>query len=45
MFQIAAATSLAIENNDEAIFNFEACFTPLQGNPSSKYENDIFVVF
>jgi hypothetical protein len=42
MFQIAAATSLAIENNDEAIFNFESCFTPLQGNPSSKYANNIF---
>lgn len=42
MFQIAAAVSLAIENNDEAIFNFEACLTPSQGNPSSKYSNNIF---
>jgi len=42
MFQIAAASSLAIENNDEAVFNFENCFTPLQGNPSSKYSKNIF---
>lgn len=42
MFQIAAATSLAIDNNDEAVFNFSSCFTPLQGNPSSKYKNNIF---
>lgn len=42
MFQIAAATSLAIDNNDEAVFNFEACFTPLQGNPSLKYKDNIF---
>lgn len=42
MFQIAAATSLAIDNNDEAVFNFDSCFTLLQGNPSSKYKNNIF---
>jgi hypothetical protein len=42
MFQIAAASSLAIENNDEAIFNFESCFTPLQGNSSLKYSKNIF---
>jgi len=42
MFQIAAATSLAIENNDEAAFNFKTCYTPLQGNPSLKYEKNIF---
>lgn len=42
MFQIAAASSLAIENSDEAIFNFESCFTPLQGNGSLKYSNNIF---
>lgn len=42
MFQIAAATSLAIDNNDEAIFNFNACYTPLQGNPSNKYKDTLF---
>jgi hypothetical protein len=42
MFQIAAATSLAIENDDEAIFNFEACFTPLEGLPSTKYKDNLF---
>lgn len=42
MFQIAAATSLAIDNNDEAIFNFKKCFTPLQGNSSLKYKDNIF---
>lgn len=42
MFQIAAATSLAIENNDEAVFDFNLCFTPLQGNPSLKYVDNIF---
>jgi hypothetical protein len=42
MFQIAAATSLAISNNDVYSFNFEDCFTPNQGNKSTKYVNNIF---
>ena len=42
MFQIAAATSLAIENKDEAVFDFNSCFTPSQGNPSLKYADNIF---
>jgi hypothetical protein len=42
MFQIAAITSLAIDNNDEAIFDFSRCYTPLQGYPSSKYADSIF---
>lgn len=42
MFQIAAAHSLALRNNDTSIFNFKTCSTPNQGNQSSKYEDTIF---
>ena len=42
MFQIAATTSLALDNNDESCFNFENCHTPLQGNPSISYKENIF---
>lgn len=42
MFQIAAATSLALSNDDTYSFNFHQCNTPNQGNPSVKYINNIF---
>jgi len=42
MFQIASAVSLAISNNDTYSFNFDDCFTPNQGNKSSKYVDNIF---
>jgi len=42
MFQIAAAISLAKSNNDIYSFNFENCFTPNQGNKSTKYIDNIF---
>lgn len=41
MFQIAATYALAKRNNDTALFNFETCHTPLQGNPSLKYKGNI----
>jgi hypothetical protein len=42
MFQIAATYALALRNNDTCGFNFNQCYTPLQGNPSSKYKKNIF---
>lgn len=42
MFQIAAATALALRNNDIVGFNLNACYTPLQGNPSFFYKTNIF---
>jgi hypothetical protein len=42
MFQIAATVSLAIDNSDQACFNFSNCETRLQGKPSYFYENNIF---
>jgi len=42
MFQIAAAHALALRNNTTSCFDFNSCHTPLQGNPSSKYLNNIF---
>lgn len=42
MFQIAAAYALALRNNDEAVFDFDKCFTPLQGFKSTKYQNTFF---
>jgi hypothetical protein len=41
MFQIAAAHALALRNNDISGFDFETCFTPLQGNPSNKYKDNV----
>jgi hypothetical protein len=41
LFQIAATYALALKNNDTCIFNFMNCNTPLQGNPSGKYKNNI----
>jgi hypothetical protein len=42
MFQIASAVSLAISNNNTYSFNFDECFTPNQGNKSTKYVDNIF---
>jgi len=41
MFQIAATHALALRNGDTSGFNFSACNTPLQGNPSAKYRNNV----
>lgn len=41
MFQIAATYALARRNNDTCSFNFINCHTPLQGNPSGKYKNNL----
>lgn len=42
MFQISAAASLALSNNDTFSFNFNSCSTPNQGFTSSKYTGNIF---
>lgn len=42
MFQIATTQALALRNGDICGFNFNQCFTPLQGNPSSKYRDNVF---
>lgn len=42
MFQIAATYSLAIDNNDSAIFDLDKCYTPLQGKTSNHYKGSIF---
>lgn len=42
MFQIAAATSLAIDNNDECCINFDEHKIELQGFNALKYKNNIF---
>lgn len=41
MFQIAAAHALALRNGTESCFDLAGCYTPLQGNPSTKYKNNI----
>jgi hypothetical protein len=42
MFQIAATYALAKRNNDTCGFDFERCYTPLQGYKSTKYEKTLF---
>lgn len=42
MFQIATTHALALRNKTEAKFNFDTCFTPLQGHTSNKYKDNIF---
>lgn len=42
LFQIATATALAWRNGDNAIFDFESCYTPLQGKPATNYRENIF---
>lgn len=41
LFQIAAAHALALRNNTTSCFDLDSCNTPLQGNPSNKYRNNI----
>ena len=45
LFQVSATYSLAVSNNDNAVFNFNNCWTPLQGNQIIKYRNTIFKNF
>lgn len=45
LFQVASTYSLALSNNDNAVFNFDNCWTPLQGNKISKYKDTIFKKF
>ena len=42
MFQIAATVSLALSNKDNYSFNFHKCYTPNQGNQSTKYIDNFF---
>lgn len=42
LFQIATVCNLAMENNDSYVFNFEDCYTPMQGFQSSKYKETIY---
>jgi len=42
IFQILAAINLSIENNDEVCFNFNQCYTPLQGKRAINYKETIF---
>jgi len=42
MFQIAATYALALRNNDTCGFEFEKCYTPLQGYKSTKYQDSFF---
>lgn len=41
LFQIAAITSLAIDNNDSPVFDLGSCYTPLQGHSSLRYKDNI----
>jgi hypothetical protein len=43
MFQISATYALSLRNNDTCCFNFNQCYTPLQGKPSSNYRNNVFI--
>lgn len=45
IFQIVAAYSHAIKNNDTAVFDLNNSHTPLQGQNISKYKNNIFSEF
>jgi hypothetical protein len=41
LFQIAAAYALALRNNDISGFILNSCHTPLQGNPSNRYKENV----
>jgi hypothetical protein len=45
LFQVSATYSLAKSNNDDCVFDFNKCYTPLQGNQIIKYRNTIFKNF
>jgi hypothetical protein len=42
LFQVAAAMSLALDVQDDFGINHEICYTPNQGNVSSKYSSTFF---
>lgn len=42
MFQIAATHALALRNYDNSCFNFNSCYTPLQGKTSINYTHTLF---
>jgi len=42
MFQIAAAHDLAVRNDDISLFNLDKCHTPMQGNKSITYHENIY---
>jgi hypothetical protein len=42
MFQIAAAVSLALDNNQPVAFDFKKHYLPLQGRPASVYDKTVF---
>jgi len=42
LFQISTTHALALENNDIAVFDFEKCYTPMQGFKATKYKDNIF---
>jgi len=42
LFQVAAAKSLALDLNDDFAINHDICYTPNQGQKSSKYKNTFF---
>lgn len=42
MFQIAVATSMAIDNNDKAVFDIDTHKIGLQGCNANKYKNNVF---
>ncbi len=41
LFEIAATYALALRNNDTCGFDFNNCYTPLQGHPSINYKDTI----
>lgn len=45
MFQIATTFSLSETNKTKCVFDFDKCYTPLQGFTSNKYRNTIFKNF
>ena len=42
MFQIAAASALAWRNDNEAIFDLNSHYLPLQGRKAANYTENIF---
>lgn len=42
MFQIATTYSMALDNNDTCCFDFDACYTPNQGETATKYKEVFF---
>ena len=42
LFSISAAIGHAVAVGDDYAFDFDSCYTPLQGNPSNHYRSTIF---